>query len=68
MKDIGDYSERVKALEAVFTVDKTLEGKQVLVLDDLYQSGASINVAARTLKQQGGVKVVYALALTRTRG
>lgn len=68
MKDIGDYAERVKALEAVFTVDKSLEGKQVLLLDDLFQSGASMNVTARTLKKQGGVKAVYAIALTRTRG
>jgi competence protein ComFC len=68
MKDIGDYSERVKALEAVFTVGKELEGKQVLLMDDLLQSGASMNVAARTLKKQGGVPAVYALALTRTRG
>jgi competence protein ComFC len=67
MKDIGDYSARVKALEAVFAVSKALEAKQVLLLDDLYQSGASMNVAARTLKKQGGVKTVYALALTRTR-
>jgi competence protein ComFC len=68
MKDLGDYSQRVKALEAVFTVSKDLEGKQVLLLDDLFQSGASMNVAARTLKEQGGVKAVYAIALTRTRG
>lgn len=68
MKDIGDYAERVKALEAVFTVDTSLEGKQVLLLDDLFQSGASMNVASRTLKKQGDVKAVYAIALTRTRG
>ena len=68
MKDIGDYSERVKALESVFTSGKDLKSRQVLLLDDLFQSGASMNVAARTLKTQGGVKTVYALALTRTRG
>ena len=68
MKDIGDYLERVKALEAVFAVGKDLEGKQVLLMDDLLQSGASMNVAARTLRKQGGVKAVYTIALTRTRG
>jgi len=67
MKDIGDYAERVKALESVFVASKVLEGKQVLLLDDLYQSGASMNVAAVALKKQAGVKAVYALALTRTR-
>ena len=47
--------------------DKALEGKAVLLFDDLFQSGATMNVAARTLKGQGRVKSVYALALTRTR-
>jgi competence protein ComFC len=68
MKDIGDFTERVKALEAVFTVGKDLEGRQVLLIDDLLQSAATMNVAARTLKKQGGVEAVYAIALTRTRG
>ncbi len=67
MKDIGDYSARVAALSAAFTCDRELKGKDVLLVDDLFQSGASMNVAARTLKEQGLVGSVYALALTRTR-
>ena len=67
MKDLGDFSARVAALEAAFLSDRELEGKCVLLLDDLFQSGATMNVAARTLKNQGLVNSVYALALTRTR-
>lgn len=67
MKDVGDFSARVAALESAFASDKGLEGKSVLLFDDLFQSGATMNVAARTLKNQGSVKSVYALALTRTR-
>jgi len=67
MKDVGDFSARVAALSAVFTCDKELEGQDVLLVDDLFQSGASMNVAARTLKEQGLVSSVFALALTRTR-
>jgi competence protein ComFC len=67
MKDIGDFSERVAALESAFAVSKNLDGKTILLIDDLLQSGATMNVAARTLKQQGHVKAVYAIALTRTR-
>jgi competence protein ComFC len=67
MKDVGDYSARVAALEAAFASDKGLEGKVVLLFDDLFQSGATMNVAARKLKDQGLVKAVYVLALTRTR-
>lgn len=67
MKDVGDFSARVATLEAAFTSDKGLEGKAVLLFDDLFQSGATMNVAARILKSRGLVKSVYALALTRTR-
>lgn len=67
MKDVGDFSARVATLEGAFSSDKGLEGKMVLLFDDLFQSGATMNVAARTLKRQGLVKSVYALALTRTR-
>lgn len=67
MKDVGDFGARVVALEAAFGSDRALEGKDILLFDDLFQSGATMNVAARTLKGQGQVKSVYALALTRTR-
>jgi len=67
MKDAGDFSARVAALSAALTCSRELEGQDVLLVDDLFQSGASMNVAARTLKEQGLVSSVYALALTRTR-
>jgi competence protein ComFC len=67
MKDVGDFSARVATLEAAFVSERDLEGRIVLLLDDLIQSGATMNVASRTLKDQGRVKSVYALALTRTR-
>jgi competence protein ComFC len=67
MKDVGDFSARVEALEAAIVCGKSFAGKRVLLLDDLLQSGATLNVSARTLKQQGMAERVYALALTRTR-
>lgn len=67
MKDVGDFSERVAALETAFAVDKNVEGKRVLLIDDLLQSGATMNVVAQALRKQGNVKAVYAIALTRTR-
>jgi predicted amidophosphoribosyltransferase len=67
MKDIGDYSERVAALDSAFTVGKDLEGKRILLIDDLLQSAATMNVVAQALKKQGHANAVYAIALTRTR-
>jgi predicted amidophosphoribosyltransferase len=67
MKDVGDFSARVTTLEKTFVSDRNIEGETVLLFDDLFQSGATMDVAARTLKGQGMVKSVFALALTRTR-
>jgi len=67
MKDIGDYAARVAVLETAFDVSKDLEGKRILLIDDLLQSGATMNVVAKTLKEQGQAKAVYVIALTRTR-
>ncbi|HKW15941.1 MAG TPA: phosphoribosyltransferase family protein [Terriglobales bacterium] len=66
MKDIGDFSERVDALQGAFTVSEGLRGKRILLIDDLFQSGATMNVVARVLKEQGCL-TVNAIALTRTR-
>lgn len=43
-------SKNAATLEAAFTSDKGLEGKAVLLFDDLFQSSATMNVAARTLR------------------
>lgn len=39
----------------------------VLIIDDLYKSGASMNEAVRILSEDRNVANVYALALTKTR-
>jgi len=49
MKDTGEFSASTIAFEAAFAADRGLEGKDVLLLDDLFESGASMNVAAKTL-------------------
>jgi competence protein ComFC len=67
MKDVGDFPERLAVLDNAFTVSKDLEGNRILLIDDLFQSGATMNVVAKTLKEQGQAKAIYAIALTRTR-
>jgi len=44
-----------------------LSGKEVLVLDDLYRSGATMSAVAHALRSEGSAANVYVLALTRTR-
>src|SRR4051812_14314191 len=66
MKDVGDYSERLSALAGAFTVGGDVRNRNVLLIDDLFQSGATMTVVAQAVKD-AGAKAVYAIALTRTR-
>ena len=69
LKDIYDYNQRLKLLKNAFDVadaSKT-SGKNILLLDDLYRSGATVDAIVHTLFVEGKVNKVYVLALTRTR-
>lgn len=63
-----DYAKRIELLGGAHVVDgDALKQRRVLLLDDLYQSGATLNAIGRLLKEAGGVSAVFALALTRAR-
>ena len=58
----------MQLLESAYKVDAVrLQGKSVLLLDDLYRSGATLNALTAAVYAQGGAANVYVLALTRTR-
>lgn len=68
LKNIHDYSARLKVLKDAFSVDKKkTRDKIILLLDDLYRSGATMNAISKTLLEEGSAKNVYALAITKTR-
>jgi len=68
LKNVFDFKERVAALEDAFTVEKAkIQGTRVLLFDDLFRSGATMNTITECLIADGGAQVVYALTLTRTR-
>lgn len=68
LKSVHDYDNRLRILEDVYGIgDATAKGKNILLLDDLYRSGATLNAITELLYSQGEAADVYALALTRTR-
>lgn len=68
LKSIDDPEERRKILADVFQVkDQRYAGKKVLLFDDLYRSGETMNVATQVLIDSGHVNNVYVLAITKTR-
>lgn len=68
LKSVSDLEQRQQMLEGAFRADRQqLEAKAVLLVDDLYRSGATLEAAAEAVSAQGKAKVVYVLAITRTR-
>lgn len=59
----------VSALQGAFAVEgDSMVGKKVLVIDDLYGTGATLTEITKVLLGQGGVAEVYVLTLTKTKG
>jgi predicted amidophosphoribosyltransferase len=68
LKSVEEMAEREAALEGAFDVQgHALTGRRILMLDDLYRSGATMSEAARTLRSRGRIASLVVLALTRTR-
>jgi ComF family protein len=59
--------ERRKNVRGAFAVDDgaSLENRTLLLLDDVYTSGATVNECARALRR-AGAKAVHVLTLART--
>lgn len=68
LKDVYAYDERLRLLEGAHRIEASVvRGQRVLLFDDLYRSGATMNAITAMLYDEGAVADVYALALTRTR-
>ncbi len=68
MKNISSSEEKLKELINVFDVkDERYKGKGVLLFDDIFQTGATINAISDILYNKGKVRDVYVITLTKTR-
>jgi ComF family protein len=56
--------ERRRNVRGAFSITGSAKGKNVLLVDDVYTSGATVNECSRVLKK-GGAKGVYVLTLAR---
>jgi len=68
LKDVRNRNKRMELLKDAFRASEPdLAGKKVLLIDDLYRSGATMSAVTNALYESGKAEEVYALTLTRTR-
>src|SRR5690606_28072007 len=69
MKDIASRDEKVSTLMGAFTVYDVLPpGKHdVLIIDDLYDTGSSLEAASNVLRMYSKIRDVYIATVTRKR-
>jgi len=68
LKNVYDFAERSRLLTGLHEVDSAgVQRRTVLLFDDLFRSGATMNSVATALYHEGGVADVLALTITKTR-
>lgn len=68
LKGVYDYDERLQLLKDAFAVkSNVMQGKSILLFDELFRLRALLNAISEILVEQGGVQKVYVLTLTKTR-
>jgi competence protein ComFC len=68
LKNVYELTERERILSDAFAVARNeTRGKKILLMDDLYRSGATMNAAAREIRASGEIESITVLALTHTR-
>lgn len=69
MKDIESRDEKVEALMGAFTVYDVLGSGvyDVLIIDDLFDTGSSLEAATNVLKAYSKIRSVYVATVTRKR-
>jgi competence protein ComFC len=68
LKNVTDPEKRKELLEGLYMADaRYTSGKNILLFDDLFRSGSTMNAITDVLLQQGGAASVCALTITRTR-
>ena len=68
-KEITNYDDRKTMLKKSMKMAKlhNLSNKNILLIDDVYESGSTLEIATELLKSSAGVKDVYVFSMTKKR-
>jgi len=68
LKNVFDFHDRLEILKSNYIINgELIKGKNILLFDDLYRSGATLNAATEVIYRKGKAEKIYVLTLTRTR-
>jgi competence protein ComFC len=68
LKNVTDPEERKKQVDGLYQVDVTqTQGRSILLFDDLFRSGTTMNAITNQLLGPGKAAFVRALTITKTR-
>jgi predicted amidophosphoribosyltransferase len=68
LKNVGNQQDRFKQLRGAFKVKKMRYFfGTILVFDDIYGSGSTLETICRIIKDKGNVRFIYVLTITRKR-
>ncbi len=69
LKEIDDINQRQEMIKGAFSITdiNKYRGKKVLIIDDLFRSGTTLNEISDVLYSQANVNNVYVVTLTKTR-
>jgi competence protein ComFC len=68
LKNVTDPEERKEKVKDLYKVDATqVIGRSVLLMDDLFRSGTTLNAVTDLLMGEGKAKIVRAFTITKTR-
>lgn len=68
LKNITDVEERRKHVDGLYQVDGSqTRGRSILLFDDLFRSGTTMNAITAALLGPGEASIVRALTITKTR-
>ncbi|MCO4322360.1 hypothetical protein [Aliidiomarina quisquiliarum] len=69
MKDIESREDKISTLVSAFAVNDVLPQGQydVLIVDDLFDSGSSLEAATTILREYGKIRNIYVAVVSRKR-
>lgn len=68
LKGMTDPQARRQQMDGLYVVDAAqTQGKRILLFDDLFRSGSTMNAITEALLGPGQATIVYALTITKTR-